>query len=108
MPGALGYVGILPGHAPLIFILKPGDLVYREQGAESHVAVSGGFCEVRDDTVTVLADRAELPGEIDLDLARELEAQAEEELHRILDESYVEAMTRLEQARTWLQVGARR
>lgn len=108
LPGSEGYLGILPGHAPLITTVRPGELRYRAGRAEAYVAVAGGFCEVHDDRVTVLADRAQLPGEVDLEMARREAQEAEEVLNRTLDESYVEVMERLETARAWIQVGSRR
>lgn len=108
LPGSEGYLGILPGHAPLITTVRPGELRYRAGREEAYVAVAGGFCEVHDDRVTVLADRAQLPGEVDLEMARRDAQEAEEVLNRTLDESYVEVMERLETARAWIQVGSRR
>jgi F-type H+-transporting ATPase subunit epsilon len=65
IPGSQGYFGVLPGHAPLLATLGIGELTYRNGREERHVAVAGGFAEVRNDKVIVLADAAELPGEID-------------------------------------------
>jgi len=107
LPASEGYIGILPGHAPLITMVRPGELRYRAGREEAFVAVAGGFCEVHDDRVTVLADRAELPGEIDVEAVRREAQEAEEVLNRTLDESYVEIMERLETARAWIQVGGR-
>src|SRR5438128_12035407 len=67
MPGALGYLGILPGHAPLITQLATGVLSYRGGGAEKRLAVSAGFAEVANDAVTVLADLAEEPSPVAAD-----------------------------------------
>jgi F-type H+-transporting ATPase subunit epsilon len=65
-PGVFGYIGILPGHAPLLYQIRSGRLQYR-QGDEDHfLAVHWGFLEVLDDTVTVLAETAERPQDIDL------------------------------------------
>ncbi len=65
-PGIFGYIGILPGHAPLLYQIRSGGLQYR-QGEETHfLAVDWGFLEVLDDTVTVLAETAERPQDIDL------------------------------------------
>ena len=65
-PGVFGYIGILPGHAPLLYQIRSGRLQYR-QGEEDHfLAVHWGFLEVLDDTVTVLAETAERPQDIDL------------------------------------------
>ena len=65
VPGMGGELGILPGHTPLISQLQTGVLTYVQEGKSSLLHVSGGFVEVRDDHVSVLADVAELPEEID-------------------------------------------
>ena len=65
VPGLGGELGILPGHTPLISQLQTGVLTYVQEGKSSLLHVSGGFVEVRDDHVSVLADVAELPEEID-------------------------------------------
>ncbi len=58
-PGALGEIGILPDHAALVTALDPGVLSYRQNGTVVRLAIGGGFAEVRDNVVTVLADSAE-------------------------------------------------
>lgn len=80
LPGALGQLGILPGHAHLITTLRTGVLETRLGSVTHKVAVFGGFAEVGEDTVTVLADSAALPDEIDADAARADKAAAEEAL----------------------------
>jgi F-type H+-transporting ATPase subunit epsilon len=70
-PGSEGELGILPSHAPLMTTLGVGELRARRGGGEEvAMAISGGFLEVRDDVVTVLADVAERAEEIDIDRAR--------------------------------------
>jgi F-type H+-transporting ATPase subunit epsilon len=59
IPGKDGYMGILPGHAALLSMLGDGDLTYRLAGQTGKIHVMGGYVEVRDDHVRVLADRAE-------------------------------------------------
>jgi F-type H+-transporting ATPase subunit epsilon len=59
IPGKDGYMGILPGHAALLSELGDGDLSYRLGGQTSRLHVTGGYVEVRDDHVRVLADKAE-------------------------------------------------
>lgn len=59
IPGKDGYLGILPGHAALLSMLGAGDLIYRLAGQSGKVHVTGGYVEVRDDHVRVLADQAE-------------------------------------------------
>jgi F-type H+-transporting ATPase subunit epsilon len=80
LPGALGQLGILPGHAHLITSLRTGVLEARRGNTVQKVAVFGGFAEVGDDTVTILADGAALPDEIDLAAAQAEKAAAEDAL----------------------------
>ena len=68
--GKDGYLGILPGHAPLVGQLGTGPLTYAAGGRKHCLAVSGGFLEVLPGQVRVLADTAERAEEIDLDSAR--------------------------------------
>ena len=58
IPGSQGYFGVLPGHAPFLTTLGIGELTYRIGRDEYYLAVSGGFAEVRDDKVIVLAEAA--------------------------------------------------
>ena len=80
IPGANGELGILPGHTPLISQLKTGVLTYTKDGKTSQLHVSGGFVEVRDDHVSVLADIAERPEEIDVAQARTTRERMEKQL----------------------------
>jgi F-type H+-transporting ATPase subunit epsilon len=82
LPGAEGQLGILPGHAPLITELGIGELSYRAKNASEStlVAVISGFAEVLGDRVTVLAETAERPEEIDLQRAEEAKKRAEQRL----------------------------
>ena len=65
IPGKNGYLGILPGHAPLLTELVPGELEYTSGGAPHVMAVTWGFVEVLPDRVTILASDALRPDEID-------------------------------------------
>jgi F-type H+-transporting ATPase subunit epsilon len=82
LPGESGYLGILPGHAPLITELGIGELSYHDSsGKESeHMAIIRGFAEVLSDRVTVLAETAERAEEIDLQRAKDALARAEKRL----------------------------
>jgi F-type H+-transporting ATPase subunit epsilon len=82
LPGADGCLGILPGHAPLITELGIGELTYRAKGASAprHLAIISGFAEVLGDRVTVLAETAERPDEIDVTRAEEAKKRAEQRL----------------------------
>src|ERR671917_2853519 len=77
VPGTGGELGILPGHTPLISQLQTGVLSYTQGTATKRLHVSGGFVEVSDDRVAVLADLAERPDEIDAARARQERDQAE-------------------------------
>ncbi len=79
-PGIEGQLGILPNHAPLLTMLQPGELVVRKGGEETAIFVTGGFLEVMQNRVTVLADVAERAEEIDIERAEEAKRRAEERL----------------------------
>jgi len=82
LPGADGQLGVLPGHAPLITEMGIGELSYRPKagGEAGHLAILSGFAEVLGDRVTVLAETAERPEEIDLTRAERARKRAEERL----------------------------
>jgi F-type H+-transporting ATPase subunit epsilon len=104
LPGELGYLGILPGHTPLITLLKTGVLSFRNAGTERSFAISSGFAEIANDTVSVLADLAEGPGEINPGRAEEERARAEEEMKTASGETLGEIRSRLELAAARLAV----
>ena len=78
--GAEGQLGILPHHAPLMTMLRPGDLLIRKDNEEEYLAISGGFLEVRPDKVVILADACERAEEIDVTRAEAAKRRAEEML----------------------------
>ena len=79
-PGPLGQLGILPDHAALMTTLDIGQLSYRKSGANSVITLTGGYAEVLDNVVTVLADAAEFPNEIDTARAENARARAQRTL----------------------------
>ncbi len=80
-PGIDGQLGILPRHAPLMTMLKPGALTVRKAGEEDmYVAVSGGFMEVLGNRVSILADACERSDEIDEERAQQAVQRAQERL----------------------------
>ena len=109
VPGSLGYFGVLPGHAPLLATLGIGEVTYRIGREEYHVAISGGFAEVRNDKVIILADVAETPGEVDRGRAERARNRAEARLAGRSQEEidYTRAMCALARALTRLQVAGR-
>jgi F-type H+-transporting ATPase subunit epsilon len=76
-PGMEGYFGVLPGHAAMLTTLKPGEVTYRSGQTEHHLAVLGGFAEVRAERVIILAENAERPEEIDRARAERARQRAE-------------------------------
>ena len=82
LPGKDGYMGILPGHAPLLGMLGAGVLTYQSGGQKQLLAVDGGFIEIFDNHVSVLADYAELSTSIKVDDARQHLDQAKSQLSK--------------------------
>jgi len=80
LPGANGYLGVLPGHAPLITELGIGELTFQGVPQSEPLSVIRGFAEVLPDRVSVLAETAELAAEIDLERAEAAKARAEKRL----------------------------
>jgi F-type H+-transporting ATPase subunit epsilon len=80
IPGKNGYLGILPGHAPLITELAVGEITFRENSSEQHLAVAWGFAEILPDKVTILAETAERPSEINVERARKAKERADQRL----------------------------
>src|SRR5262245_29593058 len=105
IPGAEGYLGVLPGHAPLFTELKVGELSYRIGNAWISLAVAWGFAEVLPDQVRVLAETAERAQEIDLERAKRAKDRAEERLARGGDDvDYDRARIALQRAVIRIQV----
>ncbi len=80
IPGKNGYLGILPGHAPLITELSVGEIRFRENSSEQRLAVAWGFAEILPNKVTILAETAERPAEINVERARKAKERAEQRL----------------------------
>ncbi len=80
LPGKNGYLGILPGHAPLITELAVGEISYRNNGYTHHLAVAWGFAEVLPDKVKVLAETCEPADQIDVTRAEKARERAEQHL----------------------------
>jgi F-type H+-transporting ATPase subunit epsilon len=104
--GALGEFGILPNHIPFLTLLQPGELRYRKDNKLEYMAVTGGFAEVSNNKVTVLAEGAEKAREIDLDRARRAKERAEKRLAQAKSEAidYTRAETALKRALVRLNV----
>jgi F-type H+-transporting ATPase subunit epsilon len=109
IPGKNGYLGILPGHAPLISELAVGEISYRNGGTTHHLAVAWGFAEVLPDKGTVLAETAERADEIDVKRAQEAKQRAEERLKSgNTDVDYSRAEIALQRAESRLDVAEKK
>lgn len=108
-PGAEGTLGILPNHAALITLLDAGELVIKKSGSEERMVVFGGFLEVLNNKVLILADSAERIEEIDVERAEQSRARAQESLKNRKDITDIAAEeAALRRAAVRLRVGRRR
>ena len=82
IPGASGYFGVLPGHAPMFSELMVGELSYRKGSTWTFLVVAWGFVEVINDQVRVLAETAERANEIDIERATRSKERAEDRLKK--------------------------
>ena len=108
IPGKNGYLGILPGHAPLLSELRTGEVSYARGEAAHYLAVSWGFAEVLPTRVIILVQTAERAEEIDVERAERALGRAEERLNKLSDPKidaeraradYEKALARLQAAR---------
>jgi F-type H+-transporting ATPase subunit epsilon len=105
IPGLSGYLGILPGHAPLLTELAVGAITYKASGSTHTLSVAWGFAEVLPDKVTILAEAAERPQEIDVARAQKAKERAEQHLKSNDPKvDYARAEDALQRAETRLNV----
>jgi F-type H+-transporting ATPase subunit epsilon len=108
LPGKLGYLGVLPGHAPLLTSLEVGELMYRK-GAERHyLAIAWGFAEILPNKVIILAETAERAEEIDLDRAQGKKSEIESKLKADPYKDLERASVSLRKAVIRIQVAGKR
>ncbi|HEV8715192.1 MAG TPA: F0F1 ATP synthase subunit epsilon [Candidatus Binatia bacterium] len=105
-PGTMGEFGVLLNHVTFLSSLQPGRLSYKQGGQVRHLAVSGGFAEVRDNVVTILTDSAEFADEIDVERARVALRAAEESLRTlaVTDPIFVETQAAHQRAQVRVEV----
>ena len=108
-PGVQGGFGIRFNHEPFMTALEPGRLTYVEGGREHHYAIGGGFLQVADNRVMVLADTAEAAADIDVERARRAFAEAQDRLLKMTeqDEGYGQEAGRVRRAAARLAVAGR-
>ena len=97
VPGTEGDMGILYDHAPILTVLRSGQLSYEKEGKTVVLVVSGGYLEVTDNRVTVMAETGEFLKEIDRERAERAQAEAEKRLGEtdISEEEYIETQKKL-------------
>jgi F-type H+-transporting ATPase subunit epsilon len=109
IPLVNGYIGVLPGHSPLLGEIGTGGLTYSAGGRSRHMAVAGGWVEVLGGHVRVLADRAEKADEIDVARAEEARKRALDRLSRpAADLDVVRALEALKRAQARLDVASKK
>src|SRR5205807_7069489 len=109
IPGRNGYLGILPGHAPLITELGAGEINYRSGGQAHRFAVAWGFAEVLPDRVTVLAETVERAGEINIFRAQDDLKQADESLKSAnTEEASAAANAKMSRAQARIEVAQKK
>ena len=109
LPGLLGQFTVLPNHAPLLTMLKPGEIKVARDGEESFIAVSGGFMEVMPEKVTILADTAERLDEIDIERAEAALKAAQERIASApVDMDLHRALASLRRSQARIKVARRR
>ncbi len=107
VPGRDGYIGILPGHAPLISELAAGVLRYVKDGATVHISVLGGFVEILEDKVMVLADAALRKEEINVEGAREDLKRAQDLMNKPSDIDPAQALDDAMKAQALIDTASR-
>ena len=108
-PGELGEFGVLPNHIAFLTTLVPGEISYKQQGGKTTLAVSGGYAEVLDNVMTVLAPAAEFADEIDAARARQAKDRAEKTMAGLNPEEkdWETAQAALRRAQVRIEVAAR-
>lgn len=108
VPAFEGYLGVLPNHAPLITQLGIGVVTYKVGGKEHKIAITGGFMEVSDNKMVILADTAEMAENIDIARANAARDRAEKRLQEKADDlDYARAQAALQRAMTRLKAAGR-
>ena len=108
-PGSEGELGILPSHSPLMCTLKEGELTIRKGDEDTYLAVTGGFLEVMDNVVTVLADACERSDEINEERAQEAFRRAQQRIDSgTSDIDLEQAMASMRRAQLRIRVARRR
>ncbi|MGC8495178.1 MAG: F0F1 ATP synthase subunit epsilon [Syntrophobacteraceae bacterium] len=108
-PGEMGEFGVLPGHIPFLCKLRVGELRYRLGSVQQHIAIMGGYAEVLNNQVTILATAAEAATDIDVIRAKAARERAERRLAESRDKlEFARAQAALQRALARLRIAERR
>ncbi len=109
-PGYAGLFGVRPGHAPFLATIEPGELSFKVDGQQHRFAIGGGFAEVSDDRVSVLADTAEAAADIDLERAKRASEDALKRLGTLkeTDPEFRNEAARIKRATARIKIGGGR
>ena len=108
IPGEEGYLGVLPGHTPMLVSLQAGELWLRQGQERTYLSVAYGFAEIQPDRVIILAETAERAEEIDVPRAEAARTRAEERLaNRAVEMDFGRARVALLKSMVRLQVAKR-
>ena len=109
IPGRDGYIGVRPGHAPLITELGAGEISYRSDGQLHRFSMAWGFAEVLPDKVTVLAETVERASEIDINRAQQSLKQGEDSMRSAqTEEDFAIAQSKIERAQARIEVAEKK
>jgi len=108
-PGALGEFGVLPNHIAFLSLLEPGEMSYKQGATRHYLAISGGYAEVLDNVMTVLAPAAEFAAEIDAERAQRAKQRAEKRMSELNfeEKEFGVSETALRRAQARLQVAGK-
>jgi len=108
-PGVLGEFGVLPNHIAFLTLLAPGEMSYKQGAKSTRLAIGGGYAEVLNNVMTVLADAAEFAEEIDIDRAHRAKERAEKKITALgpEDREFATCEAALKRALVRLQVASR-
>lgn len=108
-PGTLGEFGVLPNHIAFLTLLVPGEMSYKQGMTRHYLAISGGYAEVLNNVMTVLASAAEFSSEIDTNRARQAKDIAEKRMGELNyeDQEYTTVETALRWANARLEVASK-
>jgi len=109
LPTTEGEITILPNHIPLITAIKPGEIMIKQEGKTHHMAVMGGFLEISDNKISLMAEAAELAEEIDERRADEAKERAKKAVSEAKDQiEFADATAALERSLSRIKVAHRK